>query len=99
MNNSPPLQNNISIDHLNCKGFVSKLQEIKEYINNLEPDIICLSETWLTKNEPKLKNYQSIFKNRQGVGGGLGIYTVNNLTIRNLNLNPLKNGLLEFLRY
>ena len=97
INDCPPSHNNISIDHLNCKGLVSKLQEIKEYVNIAEPDIICLSETWLTKNEPTIKNYQPFFKNRLGVGGGLGIFTVNSLTVRELNLKSFQNGFLEFL--
>ena len=97
MNNSPPTKTNISIHHLNCKGLVSKLQEIKTYVNNSEPDIVCLSETWLTKNEPKLKNYQSFWKNRQRIGGGLGIFIVNSITARHFNLIAYNNGLLEFL--
>ena len=81
----------------NCKGIASKLQELNHYLNETKPDIVCLNETWLTDREPKFKNYNAIWENRAGVGGGVGILVKNDLTVKSLKLNKLHNGLLELI--
>ena len=42
---------------LNCNSLCSKLSEIKNLVDNEKTELICLTETWLTKHEPKFKNY------------------------------------------
>ncbi|GBN95376.1 hypothetical protein AVEN_144826-1 [Araneus ventricosus] len=65
----------------NCRGIRSKLQDIKEMINNLQPVCIGLQETFLTSNIPlKLRGYNSVRKDAAtGINhsGGVCILTSN----------------------
>lgn len=87
---------NIKIMELNCKGLVSKLQEIKKLIYFITPDVICFNETWLRANrEPRINGYISEWHHRDANGGGLGIIIVNQLQYIKINLVPYPNGMLE----
>ena len=47
-------KNNIlSIHHINCRSYVKKQEEVFQYINENDPDILCITETWLDKSVPK----------------------------------------------
>lgn len=87
---------NFNIIILNCNGLYSKLTEIKEMLNDKKADIICLTETWLAKKEPKFIGYQSLWKHRKDrLGGGIGILVKDNLTFSTKQLVPYNQGNLE----
>ena len=58
---------------LNARGISNKLGEIKLMMYTQKPDILCITETWLSKHEPKFINYTPEWKHRGGLGGGVGI--------------------------
>ena len=67
-------QNNnsvLSLVQLNCRS-VNKLGVIKLLLYTLKPDILALSETWITNCEPRFYNYTCEWKHGGGRGGGLG---------------------------
>ena len=60
----------------NCRSINSNLIEFKYFINKNQPDIICLTETWLTITSMfKETNYNTIRKDRfdQQIGGRVAI--------------------------
>lgn len=60
-------------------------------------DIICLTETWLSKNkEPQFKNYNCEWLHRQDrQHGGIAIIIRDNLCYRKVDLTPYNDGALE----
>ncbi len=73
----------LKLVHLNCNGWTAENRLLRENIlNAMLPDIICLNETHLRKNEMiYLREYQWIGFNRKyqkrnatRVGGGVGIF-------------------------
>ena len=47
---------NFRIILLNSNSLCSKLSEIKNLVDNEKAELVCLTETWLTKHDPKFKN-------------------------------------------
>ena len=69
----------LKILHVNVRSLLSKLDEIKLYVDSLRPDFLCISETWLSEliedNEIKIFGYNHVRKDRIGMrGGGVLIY-------------------------
>ena len=63
---------NVSIMYLNIRGLKSKLESLKEIIDEQKPDIITLVETLLCENDAiELKNYEIIRNDREAGGGGV----------------------------
>ena len=57
----------------NAQGLSPKLNELKKEIENINPDIIGIVETWYSGNEKmntNVPNYNSINKPRQNKRGG-----------------------------
>ena len=46
-------KNEILIIHMNCRSIIKKIEELVQLIESLNPDIICLTETWYDKSVPK----------------------------------------------
>ncbi|GBM26167.1 Retrovirus-related Pol polyprotein from transposon TNT 1-94 [Araneus ventricosus] len=68
----------------NCRGIRSKLQDIKEMINNLQPVCIGLQETFLSSKIPhKLRGYNSVRKD-----GAIGAKHSGGVCILTSNLYP-----------
>ena len=91
-------KNELLIIHLNCRSIVRKEEELQNIIEMLDPDIICLSETWLDISVPsnshipenykmirkdRTENFQQKYKKKNG--GGVAI-----LYKSKLNLNIKK---------
>lgn len=56
---------------MNCRGIKEKQVSLIEIINNIQPEIILLVETFLRKGEKvNIKNYQSYNNNRENKTGG-----------------------------
>ena len=78
-------KNELLIIHINCRSMINKEEEIFDIINLLNPDIICLSETWLDGSVPikyvpkgykilrKDRSEEFLQKYRKIKGGGLAI--------------------------
>ena len=45
-------KNELLIIHINCRSMVNKEEEILNLIKKLNPDIVCLTETWLDQSIP-----------------------------------------------
>ena len=91
------LTDKLSIVMLNCRSInTSKLGEIKLMIYINKPDIVCFSETWIKKYEPKFIDYIPIWQHRNfSQGGGLGILVKRNLHYQIHKLTIYPQGLLE----
>ena len=85
----------LSIFLLNCRSINNKLGEIKLMLYTRKPDIFCFTETWISRFEQKFIDYVSIWKQRGGPGGGLGIILRKGLQHDNFQLTPFQNGKLE----
>ena len=75
-----PHTEDLTVVQLNVRGIASKVSNLKHMINNsfenCEPDVILLSETWLTDQSPtvSIPGYIFIHKPRKTKkGGGVGI--------------------------
>ena len=70
-----------SICHLNTESMSSIFNEFKFMINEINFDVITLSETWLKNDKHlleyvRLSGYEFAYRNRdEKRGGGVGIYT------------------------
>ena len=94
-------KNELLIIHLNCRSIVRKEEELQNIIEMLDPDIICLSETWLDISVPsnshipenykmirkdRTENFQQKYKKKNG--GGVAILYKSKL---NLNIKKTLN--------
>ena len=78
-------KNELLVIHINCRSMKNKEEELFEIITQLNPDIICLSETWLDGSTPtqyvpngykilrKDRSEEFLQKYRKIKGGGLAI--------------------------
>ena len=46
------IKNELLVIHINCRSMVNKEEEILNIIKKLNPDIVCLTETWLDESIP-----------------------------------------------
>ena len=77
----------MKIHHINCRGTIGKIEEIYQYIEENDPDILCVSESKLDESMPDRsceppgfkiirKDRSEKFKmkyNMKGLGGGVAI--------------------------
>ena len=82
----------LAIIQINIRGIMSKISLLKNLIDNSIadrcPDVIIVSETWLTPTLPSVKipGYKFVHKCRQDrKGGGMGILVSDNLRFSELN--------------
>nr|VZI20893.1 unnamed protein product [Spirometra erinaceieuropaei] len=72
--------------YTNVQSLLSKFDELKIYLCDLSPDVISLTETWLTQHvddrELALPGYQMFRRDREGrQGGGVLTYVKNGLNV------------------
>jgi exonuclease III len=64
----------MEIVQLNCHGLHGKLTEIKLYLYNEKPDVVCLCETWVRVHEPSFVGYYTLWSHRDSaLRGGMAI--------------------------
>ena len=85
----------LSLIQLNCRSLNNKLGEIKLLLYTLKPDLLALSETWITNCEPRFFNHTCEWNHRGGRGGGLGFVVRRGIQYRNIELIPFIHGVLE----
>lgn len=78
MNNNLNKENNLKVGHVNVRSLLPSFNKIKTLINNLELDILGVSESWLTKNttdaDIHIQNFNFFRVDRETRGGGIGVY-------------------------
>jgi len=89
------LESQLEIYQLNCNGLRGKVSELKIHVYTRKPDIVCLCETWLKKNEPKFLGYQTSWLHRLGEKGGLGILIREDVRFQHKQVVPFPSGFLE----
>ena len=85
--------------HMNCRSINYKEEEIKTILEELKPDILCLTETWMDESNPKqtleTHDYKVLRKDRtegfkqlygKSNGGGVAIIHKRNQKIKVKNL-------------
>ena len=85
--------NHLTIIYSNVDGLTSKIRELKDTIREKNPDIICITETKLTKESSiealGLNNYNVWRKERTCKGGGgVMILTKKDLTALEIEQRP-----------
>ncbi|CAH0555186.1 unnamed protein product [Brassicogethes aeneus] len=78
--------------HLNCRSIRNKVLELETLAANLNPQIMCFTEHWLSPAEIKLyniQNYKQInnFSREHIKGGGTVIYAKTNLSMCPISYN------------
>ena len=67
---------NVKILQLNINGIQSKMVELEQLTKELSPDVICIQETTLNKDQktPQLQGYTSEAINRERKGAGVATF-------------------------
>ena len=88
----------IVIKHINAQSLIPKLDEIKLLMENEDPDILCISETWLQPNILddliSIKKY-NVFRNDNSLnsrGSGACIYVKNIFTCKKYENIEITDG-------
>ena len=93
--------NNHANSHIllwNANGLANKLNDLKNYIYNKSPQIICINETHLKeKHNPRLTDYIMLRKDRGDGYGGLAIFYHKSMAVRAHQLNLFNEGEMEAL--
>ena len=55
-------KNDLLIALINCRSVVNKEEELQIFIDNLNPDILCLTETWMDESVPKSSHIPTGYK-------------------------------------
>ena len=86
-----PLRTNLNVSHVNINSITApnRLDELQQFVNNNNIHILCVTETNLDENVgPSLYTLQSFTpqftKHRTRQGGGVAIFTRNNLACTRL---------------
>src|SRR5437899_1119953 len=87
----------LHIMHININGLVNKSIELKLYVSDINPDVICLKETRFNGKLPvKISGYSDpVIRERQAPplkgGGGVAIYVKSNLPF--IDISPDKDDM------
>ena len=88
-------KNDLLITHLNCRSVGNKFEELQNTIDIINPDIICMSETWFDNSVPpnahipegynlirkdRNENFQMKYKKNNGGGVAILYRTYLNIT-------------------
>ena len=92
------MNHSLSILSLNCHSIYQRSAELKNLLQEKNPDIVCLCETWAVYDRiPSFINYTAYWAHRPHpqTGGGLCILVRSNLISTQKILNPINNSKLE----
>ena len=95
-----PFSDDLIVVQLNIRGIGSKVSKLNYFINHsfvkCDPDIIVLSETWLTEQSPNvaIPGYIFVYQPRKNKkGGGVGFLlkkNVNSTTIKDVKFTSVE---------
>ena len=98
---TPDIDTSHKFPHLilwNARSLLPKLNEFRNYLYNLEPLIVCITETHLKQQySPKFQNYYVFRKDRDDGFGGLLILCHKSISAKLKDLIPYQNGVMEYL--
>lgn len=90
INNNNMLKHDFKIIHLNARSLFPKIEDLRLLTLELTPQILCISESWLTDKIPdlavKLPNYHIFRFDSTDNYGSVCIYTLNNLSTKVLDI-------------
>ena len=83
----------------NAQSLSEKLNELRNEISKVNPEIIAIVETWYKDNNaPTIKNYNEIHKNRENQrGGGIQIFVKDTIGFQEISLTNYNNGTIEYI--
>ena len=93
--------NNLNVIVLNCKSLDARINELRLLVYYSNPDIICLTETWLNNDKVikynyNIHGYKCIFQHRLNrLGGGLVTYIKQELYFIKTSVRNFTDGNLE----
>ena len=88
----------LSILLWNARSLFSNLGEFQKLVQDTQPSVICVTETWFVPGKPfHLKGYDVFRADRDAVGGGVAIMSRLDLGARPLSIPAFANGDFEFL--
>ena len=96
-------QTELTVCYTNARSLLNKRTELGNMIDSGNPDVIIITETWLTSdvtdNEVDLPNFVVHRTDRQTrKGGGVVIYLKKCLTVRSIEALAHESGTCELLR-
>ena len=84
--------NNLRILYYNARSLLPKLDELHISIDSHQPDVICITESWLCSNiqdsEILIPGYQSLRHDRNRSGGGVLMYIAQHFIVKQLPSHP-----------
>ena len=90
----------LKVCHLNAQSIVKKIDELRNLFENSGVDVVCISETWLSKHILdgiySVRGYRLLRVDREGHGGGVAIYVRNGINIKIIAQSPC-DSLIEYL--
>ena len=104
--NGTPTSSSISILSVNVRSLKKHLNDLETLVHSLEfpPNVLCLTETWLTENDdidsllvPGYNNYA--IKNRNTHGGGVMIQIQDSISLLETHSTDMDETLLVSLQY
>ena len=88
LNKKPP-RDTISLVHVNVRGLKSKIKDVHSLAEDLDVDVMILSETKLCRTENRIiPGYKNFRLNRNTRAGGVAIYFKKELKIDLIKKNP-----------
>ena len=81
----------ITLLHSNTRSLYKNFDEFKAIIEELKPNIVCVTETWLKDHhqdiEVRINGYELIRKDRTDMrGGGVAMYYTNRLIVKQIEI-------------
>lgn len=84
-------KNNIRVGHINVRSLLPKINTIKNFLQDNQYDILAVTETWLSPHVVNslvnIEGYRLVRKDRDGRGGGVCFYVLNNLNFKLIERN------------
>lgn len=95
--NSSSQKSQLSIIYFNARSLLPKINELQALCLTLDPDVVCITESWLAENiedlEIEIPGYSCTRLDRDRHGGGLVTYIRDTIEYKSILLGP---GNLEF---
>ena len=80
----------MKVEYINAQSLLCNLDEIRLLVNERQPDILCVSETWLTKDildqHIAISDF-NVYRCDKNRGGGVCIYVRNICTVTVIDVN------------
>ena len=90
----------LSVFHVNIRSFMHNKDELEAVLSSIQqqPDVLALSETWLTSDnqlDANINGYTSFHVVREAAHGGVSLLVRNELSVKYIDTFSLVNGDIE----